>query len=101
MDFDLKRTMREQARGVILFILHKAQSFGANEGVIQDVIHRVPLDMTDAEIRQQMEYLELRKLITVGRPTDSPFWWAKLTRAGIELQEGTIPCEPGIHLYKE
>ncbi|OPY07242.1 MAG: hypothetical protein A4E68_01924 [Syntrophaceae bacterium PtaB.Bin095] len=101
MEIDLKRIVRERVRGFLLWTLHRARSFGANEDTLQEVIHRSGYDMTDLEIRRELEYLELRQLIEIGRPSDSPFWWAKLTRAGVDVQEGTVPCDPGIKLMKE
>ncbi|HSW38576.1 MAG TPA: hypothetical protein VLL97_03700 [Acidobacteriota bacterium] len=101
MDVDFKRIVRESVRGALLWTLHRARSFGANEDTLQQVIHRSGYDMTDMDIRRELEYLELRNLIEIVRPHDSPFWWAKMKRAGVDLQEGVVPCEPGIKLMRD
>jgi len=101
MDIDLKRIVRESVRGAMLWTLHLARAFGANEDTLQQVIYRSGYGLSDMEIRRELEYLELRGLVEIGRPTDSPFWWVKLTRNGIDVQERTVPCDPGIKLVKE
>ena len=42
-----------------------------------------------------MEYLQGRQLLDI-EGEDSDVWFAKLTRAGIDVVEYTVPVEPGI-----
>ena len=52
-------------------------------------------DITDAEIKRELCYLEDRELIRIERdPLGN--WNSRITRHGVDIVEYTIPVEPGI-----
>lgn len=101
MEMDLRRIVREEMRGKILQALYLGQPFGLNEAVVQATMRDIFSEaVTEIEVRKEMDYLEERGLIAIGEK-HRPAWFAKLTRAGVDVFERTVPCDPGIRLPKE
>lgn len=93
---DLDKAAREALRWLILQALYSAQPIGASEQVLhQAIVPSQPL-LTALELRRNLDYLAERELLTISGKGEQPFWFAKLTRHGIDLVEYTVPVEPGI-----
>ena len=92
---DLEKARREELRWMILRALYAAQPVGTTEKIIQQALEPVAPDVTLMEIRRELDYLAERDLVTViGNNT--PVWFAKINRHGIDIVEYTIDCHPGI-----
>lgn len=92
---DLEKTKRESLRWMILYALHAAQPIGTSEAIVRQAIEPVVPGITLMEIRRELDYLDERGLITVTEK-DSPCWFAKANRHGIDIVEYTVECHPGI-----
>ncbi len=91
-----KNQERALVRWSILQTLQVGGHLGATEPMIQAVFQDLfPRLSGQRMIRDQLSYLEGRKLVSIERSEIKP-WRAKLTRHGIDLVEYTIDCEPGI-----
>lgn len=91
---DLEKARRRETRWYILRTLYAAQPVGTAEAIILSTVREVVPDITDLELRRDLDYLEQRKLISVER--QRPVWFAKINRHGIDLVEYEVDCEPGI-----
>lgn len=92
---DLDKTQRELTRWLILQTLNVARPYGASDQLLVAALNDARSRVTMHELRRELDYLEERALIEIsGR--GEPHWVAKLTRAGVDVVEYTIPCEPGI-----
>lgn len=100
MEIDLNKAIREELRWLILRTLYAAQPTGTAETVIMNAIQPVMLDVTMTEIRKELDYLAERKLVTVTQK-NTPVWFAKVNRHGIDIVEYTVDCDPGIARPKE
>lgn len=97
MEIDVQKQMREQVRWLILATLNAGRPMGVNEDMILSAINAVPVLLTRMELRKELDYLEARNLIEIGSRNDpSARWFPKLTRAGIDVVEYTVDCDPGI-----
>ena len=92
---DLEKARREELRWMILRALNAAQPVGTAEAVLLQAILPVVPDVTCLEIRRALDYLAERDLVTVTRE-DTPVWFAKINRHGIDVVEYTVSCQPGI-----
>jgi hypothetical protein len=92
---DIEKARREELRWLILQALNAAQPVGAAETIVKNAVESVILDVTVLEIRNQLDYLAERDLVTVSR-RDTPVWFAKINRHGMDIVEYTVPCHPGI-----
>jgi len=92
---DLEKARRENLRWYILLTLNAARPLGTSETVVLTTVQGIVPDCAPRELRNELDYLAHRQLITLER-RDTPVWHADLTRAGIDLAEYTVPCEPGI-----
>lgn len=92
---DMEKARREELRWLILQALNAAQPVGAAETIVKNAIESVVLDVTVLEIRTQLDYLAERGLVTITH-RDSPVWYAKANRHGIDIVEYTVECLPGI-----
>lgn len=68
---------------------------GATEAMIREVIVAEYLGADRQFIRDQLHYLESRKLIEVERTEIRP-WVAKLTRHGYDVADYQVEVAPGI-----
>ena len=93
---DMDKAARESLRWLILQALYSAQPIGASEQVLfQAIVPSQPL-LTSLELRRNLDYLHERELVMITGKNEQMFWFAKLTRHGIDLVEYTTPMEPGI-----
>ena len=92
---DMEKGRSEELRWLILLALDAAGYIGTSEVVIRNAVEPVFLDITQEEVRNELYYLEDRKLITVT-DKDGPVWHAKIGRYGTDIVKYTIPCDPGI-----
>ena len=96
LNFDLaKKERRERIRWFILRALDVARPEGSYVPSVTDVVSTVYADVTELEIKREMDYLAERDLIELKvDPTGR--WFAKLERFGVDLVEYAVDCEPGI-----
>ena len=92
---DIQKARRENLRWMILQALNSARPIGASEQVIYSAVQPVIPDVTQLEMRKELDYLDERELVEVTE-RDGPAWFGKLTRHGIDVVEYTQPCEAGI-----
>lgn len=92
---DSARQRREFSRWVVMLTLYNARPIGAWEEIILSTVQGLYPDATKHEVRLYLDYLEDRKLAQV-RKDPSGRWFAELNRYGVDVVEGTLPCEPGI-----
>lgn len=94
-EIDMERAQREETRWRILKVLDAGRPTAVSETIILRVLQDINLQVTPKMLRRELDYLADRQLITV-LDKDGPTWSADLTRAGVDVVEYTIPCEPGI-----
>lgn len=92
---DIEKARREELRWLILQALNAAQPVGAAETIVRNAIESVILDVTVLEIRNQLDYLAERDLVTITH-RDTHVWFAKINRHGIDIVEYTVDCQPGV-----
>jgi len=92
---DPDKARRENLRWYILLTLNSARPLGTSEAVILSTIQGIVPDCTIRELRNELDYLEHRELVTI-KGKQGPSWHGDLTRIGIDLVEYTVDCEPGI-----
>lgn len=92
---DLEKARREELRWMILRALYAAQPIGTTEIIVMKAMEPVVPDVTLIEVRRELDYLAERDLATVLN-SDTPVWFAKINRHGIDIVEYTVPCHPGI-----
>ena len=92
---DMERARREEPRWLILSALNAARPVGAPETIVKNAVETVILDVTALEIRNQLDYLAERNLITIAH-RDGPVWFAKINNHGMDIVEYTIDVHPGI-----
>lgn len=95
MDIDLEKARREELRWMILRALYAAQPIGTTEIIVMKAMEPVVPDVTLIEIRRELDYLAERDLVKVVN-ADTPVWFAKINRRGIDIVEYTVECHPGI-----
>jgi hypothetical protein len=94
---DFEKSSRETLRWLILATLNAARPLGAAEPLILSAITGIPHRVTALELRRELGYLEERDLVVIAPASkESPAWHGKLTRAGIDVVEYTVPCDAGI-----
>jgi len=95
MTVDVEKARRETLRWQIMVVLNAARPLGTSEAIVLSTIQAIPMDVTAAELRKEIEYLEGRGLAEVtGKET--PLWHAALTWHGVDVVEYTVECHPGI-----
>ena len=90
-----EKARREGMRWHLINTLNKARPYTSSEVFLLDVMRGIYPDVTALELRQQLEYLQDRKLLDLTKQP-SGMWFADLTRLGVDLAEYTIDCQPGI-----
>lgn len=95
MSADLHRVRRESIRWHCILTLNNARPIGAYEESILSVVQAVYPDASALEVRQALDYLEVRDLVRIEREPHGR-WHARLTRHGIDAAEYTVDIEPGI-----
>jgi hypothetical protein len=92
---DLEQKQREDARWRILRILDAGRPIGVNEDLITRVLNEVELPITIQGVRRELTYLRDLDLIKIDGE-ESLTWSAKLTAAGVDIVEYTMPAPAGI-----
>lgn len=86
---------REGMRWHIINTLNKARPYTSSEVFLLDVMRGIYPNATALELRQQLEYLQDRKLLDLTKQP-SGMWFADLNRLGVDIAEYTIECQAGI-----
>ena len=84
----------ELARWLILKTAQNSGHIGATETMMMAVIQD-EISVTRQSLRNEIIYLQKRKLLEVVKDEVKP-WRVTLTRAGQDLVEYQISCDPGI-----
>lgn len=92
---DMERARRENIRWYILVAVNAGRPEPVAEGLILSAIQAIPIHCTAAELRRELDYLLDRGLVELKRGEFMP-WSADLTRAGVDVVEYTVDCDPGI-----
>lgn len=92
---DQLKTRRESMRWDIISTLNKARPYSYDEQSLRGILRVIYQDVSELEVRRELDYLADRKLIDVTRQP-SGTWFADLTRHGVDLAEYTVDCDPGI-----
>lgn len=90
-----EKARREGMRWHLINTLNKARPYTSSEVFLLDVMRGIYPDVTALELRQQLEYLQDRKLIDLAKQP-SGMWFADLNRLGVDIAEYTIDCQAGI-----
>lgn len=94
MALDLEKSRRETTRWHILQVLDQARPIGANETLVLTVLRDLTSDITQVELRRELQYLADRQLIDIDKSQGT--WTAKIRRHGVDIVEYTVDVEPGI-----
>ena len=96
LNFDAaKKERRERLRWFILRALDVMRPEGGYVQTIVDVVAPIYRDVTELEIKRELDYLAERDLVEVKiDPTGT--WYAKLERFGVDVVEYSVDVEPGI-----
>ena len=95
MPVDHARVRREHLRWVLILTLNNARPMGCYDSVALATVQGVYPDATQLEVRRELDYLSDRELVDLDKMPDGR-WAAKLNRAGVDVAEYTVDCEPGI-----
>ncbi len=90
-----QRARRETMRWLLLMTMNVARPNEATVPMLRGVVAGVYADVTDLEIRRELDYLEERKLVEL-RTDPLGQVRTKLERYGIDIVEYTVDCAPGI-----
>lgn len=90
-----EKARREGMRWHLINTLNKARPYTSSEVFLLDVMRGIYPDATQLELRQQLEYLQDRKLLNLTKQP-SGMWFADLNRLGVDVAEYTIDCQAGI-----
>lgn len=90
-----EKARREGMRWHLINTLNKARPYTSSEVFLLDVMRGIYPDVTALELRQQLEYLQDRKLLDLTKQP-SGMWFADLNRLGVDIAEYTVDCEAGI-----
>ena len=82
-------------RWSVLRTIHVGGHLGATEIMVREVLAAEFIGVTREIVRDQLDYLEKRKLIELERSEIHP-WRASLTRYGYDIAEYQRDVEPGI-----
>ena len=91
----INEVMLPPARWSILRTLRVGGHLGATETMIREVLVTDYLGITRRWIRDQLAYLESRKLVEIER-SEIHAWRATLSRHGSDIVDYQVPCEAGI-----
>lgn len=92
---DTAKQRREFMRWVLLLALNNGRPYGLWEVVIVSTVQGIYPDATKLEVRRELDYLLDRKLVQIEKHPDNR-WYAEINRAGTDVVEYTVACEPGI-----
>jgi hypothetical protein len=89
------RARRETMRWLLLLTMNIARPAEAHLGMLRTVMAGEYPDVTEMEVRRELDYLQGRNLITLHTDPLNRVS-AKLERYGIDILEYTVDCEAGI-----
>ena len=92
---DQEKIRRESLRWLMILSLNTAAPYGAREEALLSIAQAVYADATELEVKRAVDYLSERELAHLEKQPDGR-WFAKLTRAGTDVAEYTVSCDPGI-----
>jgi len=95
MNIDQAKLRREALRWYLILALYNARPEKVCEDIVQATMRSLYPDVTPLEVRQELDYLADRCLVTL-RKEPSGRWWGDLTRYGVDIAEYTVDCDPGI-----
>lgn len=90
-----EKARREGMRWHLINTLNKARPYTSSEVFLLDVMRGIYPNTTALELRQQLEYLQDRRLVDLVKQP-SGMWFADLNRLGVDIAEYTIECQAGI-----
>ena len=90
-----EKARREGMRWHLINTLNNARPYTSSEAFLLDVMRGIYPDVTALELRQQLEYLQDRRLLDLTKQP-SGMWFADLNRLGVDIAEYTIDCQAGI-----
>lgn len=90
-----ERERREFSRWLILQTCDVARPQNATLRMLVGVLQAVYPDVTEMEVRRQLDYLEERDLVKLHTDPLGQVR-AELRRAGVDIVEYTVDVEPGI-----
>ena len=85
----------ENTRWIMLVATKVAGHLGATDEMILPAVRTSWPKTGLSVVRDELDYLEARKLITTERPDLGP-WRVKLTRHGRDVVDYTVECDAGI-----
>lgn len=88
-------TKLESGRWELLRVMNVAGHLGATETMMFHTLVAMWPDINRDWIRNQLDYLENRKLIELEKH-ELKDWRAKLSRHGWDITSYVVDCEPGI-----
>lgn len=89
------RQRSETLRWLLLVTLNVARPEGAEMNTLLLVMRAEYPDATALELRRELDYLASRDLISIHADHMGHTSY-KLKRYGVDVQNYTVPCEPGI-----
>ena len=92
---DQAKVRRESMRWLIILTLQNAAPIGAYEELILATVQAMYPDSSALEVRRELNYLFERELIHLTKEPGGR-WFSCLSRAGTDLAEYVVDCEPGI-----
>ena len=93
---EIDKKKREVLRWRIIQTLNIGRPLPLGEDTILQTVSGLDMSATQTDLRRELDYLELRKLVTIDGRGVAPQWTASLTRYGVDLAEYEIECEAGI-----
>lgn len=95
MQAQMAKARRETMRWLLLVALNVARPTGMSLQAARSVIAATYADVTELELKRELDYLADRELVSIQRDPLGA-WHAELTRTGVDVVEYTVPVEPGI-----
>ena len=90
-----QRARREFIRWILLLTLNLTRPAESTVGMLRSVVAGEYADVTDLEVRRELDYLHERELV-INRIDPVNHIYAKLTRHGVDVVEYTVSCDAGI-----
>ena len=91
----IAKQRREGMRWNIINTLNKARPHTTSEVFLLEIMNAIYPQTTLLELRQQLDYLADRKMVDLNK-TPHGLWFADLPSLGVDIDEYTITCYPGI-----
>lgn len=92
---EILKARREAMRWHLLSAVNLSRPMGINTQALLPIVRSVYPDATHQEVRKELDYLEVREMVTIKRdPLDH--WFVSLARTGIDFVEYTVEAQPGV-----